>query len=101
MKITILNGNPGSSSFDNYLGRLKATLEDSGQGHTVSQIDLRDLDMSYCIGCFGCWVKTPGVCSSSDGSCEMRRAVIQSDFTLWAAPMLMGFPSRIISNAFA
>ena len=97
MKITVLNGNPQASSFDSYLTQLKAGLEK--RGHYVSQVDLRDLEMRFCIGCFGCWVKTPGVCSSQDESCEMRKAVINSDFTLWAAPLRMGFPSAMLKKA--
>ena len=97
MKITVLNGNPQASPFDSYLALMKAGLET--RGHIVSQVDLRDLEMRYCIGCFGCWVKTPGVCSSQDESCEMRRAMIQSDFTLWAAPLRMGFPSAMLKKA--
>jgi multimeric flavodoxin WrbA len=94
MQITLLNGNPEPTAFDNYLGQLKSGLE--SQGHTVNLLDLRNLDLRYCIGCFGCWVKTPGVCSTQDESCEMRRAVINSDFTLWAAPLRMGFPSALL-----
>jgi multimeric flavodoxin WrbA len=97
MKITILNGNPEPSSLDTYLGDLRAQLE--SRGHILTQVDLRDLDLRYCIGCFGCWVKTPGVCSTQDDSCQMRRAVIHSDFTLWAAPMQMGFPSALLKMA--
>ncbi|MBC8505099.1 MAG: flavodoxin family protein [Anaerolineales bacterium] len=97
MNITILNGNPEYSSFDTYLTQLKTGLET--KGHSVVQLDLCELTLRYCIGCFGCWVKTPGVCSSQDESCEMRRAVIHSDFTLWAAPLRMGFPSALLKMA--
>jgi multimeric flavodoxin WrbA len=97
MKITILNGNPTSSSFDDTLAQLRNVIED--RGPSVTQVDLRDLKIRYCIGCFGCWVKTPGVCSSNDDSCEMRRAVIHSDFTLWAAPLRMGFPTATLKMA--
>lgn len=96
MKITILNGNPMPSKFDAYLADLKNTLH--ARGATVTQLDLRDLKIRYCIGCFGCWVKTPGVCSSKDESCQVRRAVIQSDFTLWASPLRMGFPSALLKT---
>ena len=41
MKITILNGNPHPSSFDEYLENLKSHLE--SKNHQVTQIDLRDL----------------------------------------------------------
>jgi multimeric flavodoxin WrbA len=97
MKITVLNGNTEASSFDAYLAELNARLE--AGGHAVTQLDLRDLDIRYCIGCFGCWVKTPGICSNKDGSCEMRQAVILSDFVLWAAPLRMGFPSAMLKKS--
>ena len=97
MKITILNGNPETSPLDAYLAQLKTALE--SKGHTVSQLDLRDLPLRYCVGCFGCWVKTPGVCVARDASIQIDRAVINSDFTLWAAPLKMGFPAALLKMA--
>jgi len=96
MKITILNGSPSPDSFDRYLDQLIALLEPQ---HTVDLINLRDEDIRYCVGCFGCWVKTPGLCSSNDGSCEFRKSMIHSDFTLWAAPLEMGFPHHLLKMA--
>jgi len=97
MKVTILNGNPDLSSFDTHLLQLQKSLE--AQNHTVTRLDLRDLPLRYCIGCWGCWVKTPGECNSRDASLEMDRAVINSDFTLWAAPLKLGFPSALLKMA--
>jgi multimeric flavodoxin WrbA len=97
MKITILNGNPEPSGFDQYLKVLKSNLETNN--HQVTQIDLRELPLKYCIGCFDCWVKTPGICDADDASQEMDRAVINSDFTLWAAPLKLGFPSTLLKMA--
>ncbi|HET9912416.1 MAG TPA: NAD(P)H-dependent oxidoreductase, partial [Anaerolineales bacterium] len=97
MKITILNGNPTASMFDAYLAQIKTSLE--AKGHTVAQLDLRDLPLRYCIGCWGCWVKTPGECVSRDASLEMDRAVINADFVLWAAPLKMGFPAALLKMA--
>ena len=97
MKITILNGNPEPSPFDGYLEKLKSTLED--QGNEIIQFDLRKLPLRYCIGCFGCWVKTPGQCVARDASIEIDKAVINSDFTLWAAPLKMGFPATPLKMA--
>jgi multimeric flavodoxin WrbA len=95
MKITILNAYPEPSAFDGYLAQVKHVLE---ADHSVTQLDLRDLKIGYCIGCWGCWVKTPGECASRDESCQVCRAVIQSDFTLWAAPLRMGFPSALLKK---
>jgi multimeric flavodoxin WrbA len=64
MKITILNGNPELSGFDGYLAQVKCLLED--QHHSVTQLDLRSLPLRHCVGCFGCWVKTPGMCVARD-----------------------------------
>lgn len=97
MKITVLNGNPLPSTFDTYLAQLKKALEASQ--HTVTQLDLRDMPLRYCIGCWGCWVKTPGQCVSQDASIEMDRAVINAEFVLWAAPLKMGFPTELLKRA--
>ena len=97
MKITFLNGNPEPSTFDAYLTRLQSALE--AEGHTVMRIDLRDQALRYCVGCWGCWVKTPGECASRDFSLIMDRDVINSDFTLWAAPLKMGYPVALLKMA--
>ena len=98
MKITILNGNPAPSSFDAALVELSTILQ--AEGHSLSQFDLRELSLRYCIGCWGCWVKTPGQCSNGDAvSLAMDRAVINADFVLWAAPLKMGFPASLLKMA--
>ncbi len=97
MKITILNGNPAPSKFDSYLAQLKSDLE--AKAHVVTQLDLRTLPLRYCVGCWGCWVKTPGECVSRDASLEIDRVVINADFVLWAAPLKMGFPAALLKMA--
>jgi hypothetical protein len=93
MKITILNGDPGGegSGLDAYLARLAHAWQ--AQGHQVDNITLRELNLAYCIGCFGCWVKQPGECISDDDSAIVRQLMIASDLTLWASPVVMGFLS--------
>ncbi|MHC1781187.1 MAG: NAD(P)H-dependent oxidoreductase [Anaerolineaceae bacterium] len=95
MKITILNGNPAgqTSAFDEYLSALQVELE--GGGHLVTRLDLRDMDLKHCTGCWGCWVKTPGECVTRDDGAVMRRAVLQADVVLHASPLIMGYPSAL------
>ena len=98
MNITILNGNPAPSPLDTTLAELRTLLQ--AEGHNLTQFDLRDLSLRYCIGCWGCWVKTPGQCSNGDASAlAMDRAVINADFVLWAASLKMGFPSSLLKMA--
>ena len=98
MKITILNGNPHTSNitFDGYLKNLSEEL--TSNGHAVTDFELRDMDISYCIGCLNCWVKTPGMCSTDDEGRDVCRAYINSDFVLWASPVIMGFYSALLKN---
>jgi len=99
MKVIILNGNPNADNgrFDNYLKELSGLLESSK--HTLTILQLRDMDIRYCVGCFGCWVKTPGECGTRDGSDDIRREVINSDFVLFASPVIMGFTSALLKKA--
>jgi hypothetical protein len=98
MKITILNGNPNgdNAAFDDYLQRLSGEL--ISDDHAVTVFDLRDMDTSYCTGCFDCWVKTPGQCRTADEGHEINRAYINSDFVLWASPVSMGFYSALLKK---
>jgi len=99
MKITILNGNPNAENvkFDNYLKELSDLLESSK--HKVTILQLRDIDVRYCIGCWGCWLKTPGECIVADGSSDICREYINSDLVLFASPVIMGFTSALLKKA--
>ncbi|HVN53406.1 MAG TPA: hypothetical protein VMT46_03670 [Anaerolineaceae bacterium] len=98
MNVTFLNGNPdrNQGGLDGYLFRLEQLFRE--QGHAVTAITLRDLDLRGCNGCFDCWVRTPGECIQPDEGWRVRQALIRSDFTLLAAPLLMGFPSALLKR---
>lgn len=99
MKVTLLNGNPeaADTGFDGYLAELSQQLE--VRGHAVTGLQLRDMDVRHCIGCFGCWVKTPGDCSNAaDDSRTVRREYINSDLVLFASPVIMGFTSALLKR---
>jgi len=98
MKVAILNGNPNgdNAQFDDYLDRLSEELVSGGQ--VVNLLVLRDMDLKYCIGCFDCWVKTPGLCVTDDEGRDVCQAYINSDFVLWASPVIMGFYSALLKK---
>ena len=99
MKITILNGNPDKSNlnFDGLLSNMEAMLLNGG--HVVSSFLLRDLNINYCRGCFGCWLKTPGECVIADESRTITKTYINSDLVIFASPMILGFTSSILKKA--
>ena len=98
MNVTILNGNadPQNHGFDEYVARLTTAL--MAEQHHVTAFTLRDMDIHSGVGCFGCWAQTPGQCVVKDDSHEVCRAVVNSDFMLWAAPLRMGFPDAMLKK---
>jgi multimeric flavodoxin WrbA len=98
MEITILNGNPNADdhTFEDYLQALSQHLE--VKQHQVKTLFMRDLEIQYCTGCFGCWVKKPGECLFPDDAIQVRRAAINSDLLIMASPVIMGFTSAALKR---
>jgi multimeric flavodoxin WrbA len=94
MKIVILDGKLDTTpnSFSAYIEGLKKELAE--KGHVLSHFVLKDLDIHHCIGCWDCWVKTPGQCVFDDVSRDINREIINADYLLFATPLVMGFASH-------
>jgi hypothetical protein len=87
MRATILNG-----ARDGGLDPTCAAIGDAlvGRGWAVDTFSLRDLDVAPCVGCFGCWVRTPGRCVIDDAAQAVSRAFIQSDLVVLFTPVTFG-----------
>ncbi|MDD2965149.1 MAG: NAD(P)H-dependent oxidoreductase [Bacteroidales bacterium] len=97
MKITILNGDmsQGGSELSRFLEKLVAGISPN---HQVSQFPLHTMNLHYCTGCWNCWWKTPGRCSINDDGSEIFNSVINSDFVVFASPLLAGFTSSALKK---
>jgi multimeric flavodoxin WrbA len=77
MRAVILNGAlPGDQTCAAVETELTSAL--AGLGWDADCLRLRDLTIAYCKGCFGCWVKTPGVCPPRDDAGLMCRALFSA-----------------------
>lgn len=56
-------------------------------------------DLTFCMGCFGCWVKKPGECVINDGMTQINRSFINSDVVIYLSPVIFGQFSANIKNA--
>lgn len=99
MNILILNGNPSPEdiNFEKSITALADQLSDSG--HQVELVDLRQLNIHPCTGCFKCWIKTPGTCVLNDDGIELSRKFIQSDHVILGSPLKLGYFSALLKNA--
>ncbi len=88
-KVVILDG---AASSEHDLSRILSVLSDvlKGDGADIETFPLREMKLAHCLGCFGCWVKTPGLCVEADAGREIAKAVIRSDITVWFAPVTFG-----------
>jgi len=95
---TILNGNAFSNDtgFEQYVADYAGQLQ--GQKHEVRVHTLRDMDIKFCIGCWTCWWKTPGLCVHKDDMEKIYRDVVKSDLLILAAPLVVGFPSVLLKK---
>jgi multimeric flavodoxin WrbA len=59
-------------------------------GAQVETFPLREMKLAHCLGCFDCWVKTPGMCVEADAGREIAKAIIQSDTTVLFTPVTFG-----------
>jgi len=66
MKVLALNGSPRMKASSTY-HMLKPLLEGmEAAGAETELIHIRKLDLKACIGCYTCWVRTPGECIHKD-----------------------------------
>ena len=98
-RILLLNGNPDpdNGTFDDYCDSVTATL--AAAGNEVRTLLLRDMKIGDCIGCYGCWLKTPGVCVRHDDHVEVLKGYVWGDLAVLASPVRMGFVSAQIKKA--
>jgi len=69
-------------SSDTESARLFSVLSPSlsGPGMGFEPVDVAAEKLKACIGCFGCWVKTPGTCIlKGDGGADYLRKIFDSD----------------------
>jgi multimeric flavodoxin WrbA len=98
MKATLLNGAlPGDAYVDAVAGALQDMLP--SQGWAVTPWNLRDEKSAYCLGCFECWTKTPGLCRIDNAVRDIARSVIQSDLAIYLTPITFGGYSSELKKA--
>lgn len=97
-KVVLLDGRgAGDDDLIPVLDTLMDELQSSGA--KVQTFPLKDVKMGSCIGCFGCWLKTPGICVEPDAGRDIAQAVVQSDVTILLTPVTFGGYSSEIKKS--
>lgn len=89
MKVLALNGSPRKriSATSRILEALLAGMQDAGAETTLVQ--LAALDLRTCVGCYTCWVATPGECihRDRDGMAGIMTAYREADVVVFGTPL--------------
>ena len=98
MKALILDG---ARVEDAFLDGVHQTLTRrlASAGCEVESMALRDMEIHHCVGCFGCWVQTPGECLIDDPARDVARAFIASDLVAYLTPVTFGGYSSELKKA--
>jgi multimeric flavodoxin WrbA len=98
MNATILNG---ALAGDGFVDAIASALQDTlqRQGWVVRPWQLADEKLAFCLGCFECWTKTPGLCRIDDAGRDVAESLIQSDLAIFVTPITFGGYSSALKKA--
>jgi multimeric flavodoxin WrbA len=87
MKLLALNASPRkkASNTDRLLGPFLEGAEAAGA--SCDRVYLQEKNIQPCLGCFACWLKTPGECLQKDDMAELLSRVIDADILVCATPL--------------
>jgi len=87
MKIFALNASPRktNSNTDRLLLPFLEGAKEEGAEYDL--VYLQKQKISPCLGCFSCWLKTPGKCVQKDDMTDLLDRMIQSDIIVCATPL--------------
>jgi multimeric flavodoxin WrbA len=68
-------------------------------GWAVDDWRLQGEKIAWCAGCFGCWVKTPGVCVHNDAGRDVAVRAVRSDLYAYLTPVTFGGYSAELKKA--
>ena len=87
MKILAINSSPRKQN-GNTEKILKPFLEGAREaGAETEVVYLQGKKINPCLGCYKCWVKTPGVCVQKDDMAELLKKWRNADIVVYATPL--------------
>ncbi len=99
MKIVAINGGPRKAKISKTTMLLEAFLAGCRRaGAEVEVINLREKNIKNCIGCYTCWIKTPGECVQKDDMKEILEIRKGADLEVWATPVYIFGPTAMFKN---
>ena len=98
MHVLAINGSPRNEQSCTYQ-MLAPLLEGMrSAGATTEVVHLGKLEIKHCLGCFLCWVRTPGKCAQKDDMDELLEKYVQADMLIFGTPLYHYTMSGLMKN---
>lgn len=92
MRVCVLNGFDSEEMAVAQERKLEQELEVLNQkGDAVDYFKLRDRKIAYCLGCWDCWLKTPGECRIKDEEEDILKSFVKADHLIFVSNVRLGF----------
>lgn len=87
MKVLALNGSPHAEKgcTNVILENLLAGMRDAGA--QAELLELAKYKINHCLGCFACWIKTPGKCAHNDDMGGLLEKYAAADILVFGTPL--------------
>lgn len=88
MRIIAFNSSPRDNQTSKTELVLQKFLEGARRaGAETETLYLRNYKIKHCLGCFSCWVKTPGRCIQKDDMAELLERYLSANLAVLATPL--------------
>jgi multimeric flavodoxin WrbA len=98
MKVLVLNGSTDERDIVNTVSDYVVDFLRI-KDHQVDVLVPSEMNIAPCLGCFGCWLKTPGKCIINDDGSDLPRKIVQSDILFLLTPVTFGMYSHELKRA--
>ncbi len=98
MKITAFNGSPRGKKSNTGIMVTEFLAGTEKADVATEQVFLSEKKIGHCLGCFKCWLSTPGKCVIQDDMTELLEKVITSDLIIMATPLYVDGVTGIMKN---
>ena len=97
MKVLMINGSPKGKKSNTY--RLTSAFVEGVKARNeveYEEIQVNNLNIKPCLGCFCCWNKTPGKCVIKDEMTAVLEKILWADLVIWSFPLYyFNVPSKM------
>lgn len=99
MHIVVFNGSPRGAKGNTHFIVAEFLKGAEQADATTENIFLSEKKVHYCLGCFNCWLRTPGTCAiRNDDMEQLLETYRRADVVVFATPLYVDNVSGLMKN---